>query len=154
MPRYGLFLIGESDNPSRIFGWRSPSLNDEVFLVAGPYKMVSLFMRVLLTPKGDIIGRPDEGTEFFDLINGNVADSLELQSRLEAILDDAFRQTQEIQQRTSLSGDIEEDEILVAYSIQELFVSSDGTAATCRVELVNAAGAVVPGLIPLNGPLP
>lgn len=152
MPRYGLFIIGERDNPRKIFGWRSPALNNEVFLVAGPYKMVSLFMRVLMTPKGDIIGRPGEGTEFFDLLNGNVSDAVELQARMEAIFDDTFAQVQEIQQRTSLSGEIEDNELLIGYAIQDFFVSTDGTKGTVRVELSNAAGETVPGLIPLNDP--
>ena len=78
MPKYGIFLIGERTSPRKIFGWRSTDLaQDQLALVSGPYKMVSLFMRVLLTPKGDIIGRPDEGTEFYDLITGNVQDSYE-----------------------------------------------------------------------------
>lgn len=113
--------------------------------------MVSLFMRVLFTSKGDIIGRPNEGTEFLDLFEGNFADASELQERLTEILDDAFRQTQEIQQLAANTTDVPENELLVDYNITDFFVSSDGTQAAIAVELSNAAGETVPSLIPATG---
>jgi len=133
-----------------MFGWTGPELQNDVFLVRGPYNMMSIFMRVLITPKGEVIGRPNEGTELLDMISeGSAGDSSELQGRLSEILDDAFEQTQQIQQNYARDNELPADEILVSYRIANFFASSDGEVSRASIELANAAGQTVSGLIPL-----
>lgn len=151
MPKYGLYLHGERSSHTKIFGWTGAELNNQVYLVSGPYKMMSLFMRTLLTPKNSIIGRPEEGTDFLDLVSQGFGDSALLQDALVEVLEDAFQQVQTFQASSAQSGHIEDDELLVAYALTDFFVSSDAEASSARVELTNAAGDTVPGLIPLAG---
>jgi len=148
MPKFGLYLHGERSNTNTIFGWTGPELQGQVFLVSGPYKMMSIFMRVLLTAKGEVIGRPEEGTEFIDLIYGGAADASELQGTILDILEDAFIQTQEIQQAAYDRETTTDDELLASYNVTDIYVSSSGGEASVRVELTNVAGQTVSGLLP------
>lgn len=152
MPLFTLYLVGQPTEQNKVFGWTSEDLNNEVFYVAGPYKMVSIFIRTLLTEKGSVIGRPNEGTEFLELFEGNYSDARELQERMIEILTDAFEQVQEFQQSAPKNGEIEDNELLVDFNISEFYVSEDGGSASIKVELSNAAGETVPGLIPVRKP--
>lgn len=148
--QYGLYLHGERNSRRSIFGWTGAALQNQVFLVSGPYHMSSVFMRVLLTDKGSIIGRPDEGTDFLEIITSGIPDAITLQGRLTEVLDDAAAQTQSIQQRSFQSGHIGADEILASYRLSRIYVSSNGESASASVELTNSAGVTVPGILPLS----
>jgi len=124
-------------------------------MVSGPYKMMSNFIRTLLTPKGDIIGRPNEGTEFYDLMNGSVGGTTDLQMRIQLILEDCFSQVREMQGRIAEKNAIPDDELLVSYTIRDFYISTDASRVSVKIELSNAAGQSVTGLVPLgSGGLP
>jgi len=147
MAKFNLHLAGSPDSGNKLFTW---SIGGEPRLVAGPYKMVSIFFRMLLTSKGSIVGRASEGTDFLTLLDGNFADSTELQDKLVEIFEDCFYQVRTVQQRNTTAGaSTPSNELLVSYRIAEFFVSSTGESAVVKLELKNADGDVVSGLIPV-----
>jgi len=151
MPSYGLFLVGLQKETSNkyVVGWTDTPLNNEVFLVSGPYKMMALYTRVLLTKKGTVIGRPLEGTDFPDLVGGLIGDPEEFQDQVIIELDDAFLQTQDIQRKASLNYDIESKELLSSYNLKEFSVTDTGESSTIIVELTNAEGFTVQTNVPM-----
>ena len=148
--KYGLYLHGDRSNRRKVFGWTGPELQNQVFLVRGPYHMMSVFIRTLLTVKGEVIGRPEEGTDYYDLIRTGGGDAVELQARLTDILDDAYQQTVAFQQKSAQNGLVGADELLASYSLTELFTSTNGDVGRATVELTNQAGESVSGLLPLS----
>ena len=148
MPAYNLYLVGNNDKPKNIFGWTNDNLQGEVYLVSGPYKMISMFMNILLKRKGDVIGRPNEGTDFVRIFEQSFGDAADLQAKLLEILEDAFAQIQDLQQQAALQTTLPANEILEDYNLVDIFVSRDGATAALSVELTNAAGEIVTAPIP------
>lgn len=153
MSKFSLYLTGipqDEQIAGGIVGWTSTSLEDKIYLVKGPYKLISLFTKILFTKKNSVIGNPDEGTDLPDLVGSVAGDAQELQDLILIAIDDAFNQVVELQQKADVLTDLDDSELIKSATLVNFVASSDATGFVAYVEIENIEGLKVGTQIPIS----
>jgi hypothetical protein len=118
--------------------------------ISGPQKLVNRFLKIFLTTKGSNPLDPTQGTNFPNLIGGNVSDSADIETNIQLAIDDCSEQIKAVD---SLSPRLTKDEKLEDAVIQQLDILSED-AVEFWITITTVSRKRVPVLIPygiING---